>query len=243
MKRPTNWLNWKTQANGNMHAMTSPNQGLFSVLAVGAVLLAAGSGSRMGHRPKSLLELDGVPLIRCQLMALSDAGMADVVVVLGHYAERIEKEIKEFAVTLVRNPDPDAGQVSSLRLGLQALSPKLDAVLVALADQPLINTQDITDLISAYTHRPPNTQVVQPTVDGLPGNPVMFTAEVREQILAGSVHTGCRQWQSAHPEQVHAWVSANPRYRTDVDTPEDIQALANRTGHRLTWPSDLQLPQ
>jgi hypothetical protein len=41
---------------------------------------------------------------------------------------------------------------------------------------------------------------------------------------------------------VHAWVSANLRYRTDVDTPEDIQALAERTGHNLTWPVDLHLP-
>jgi molybdenum cofactor cytidylyltransferase len=225
-----------------MTIAVQPHHGSDSRLNVGAVLLAAGSASRMGHRPKCLLELDGVPLIRRQLMALSDAGIAEVVVVLGHYAERIEQAITAFAVTLVRNPDPDAGQESSLRLGLQALSPKTDAVVVALADQPLINSQDITDLISAYTHRPPHTQVVQPTVDGLPGNPVMFTAEVREQILAGQTNFGCRQWQSAHPDQVHAWVSANHRYRTDVDTPEDIQALAERTGHSLTWPADLHHP-
>jgi CTP:molybdopterin cytidylyltransferase MocA len=212
--------------------------GLYSRVTVGAVLLAAGSGSRMGHRPKSLLELGGVPLIRRQLIALSGAGVDEVVVVLGHYADRIEEAVKEFPVTLVRNPDPDAGQISSLRLGLQALSPKLDAVLVALADQPLINSQDINDLIGAYKKRPEGAQVVQPTVDGLPGNPVMFSAEVRDQILAGAANVGCRQWQSANPEQVHAWVSTNNRYRTDVDTLEDIEALAARTGHRLKWPAD-----
>jgi len=225
-----------------MTISAQPNHDSDNRLTVGAVLLAAGSASRMGHRPKSLLALDGVPLICRQLMALSEAGIEEVVVVLGHYAERIEEEINVFAVTLVRNPDPDAGQVSSLRLGLQALSPKTDAVLVALADQPLINSKDITDLIGAYVLRPSHTQVVQPTVDGLPGNPVMFTNEVRKQILASSEHTGCRHWQTAHPEQVHAWVSANLRYRTDVDTPEDIQALAERTGHQLTWPADLHLP-
>lgn len=215
--------------------------GLYSRLAVGVVLLAAGAGARMGHRPKSLLELGGVPLIRRQLIALSGAGVDEVVVVLGHYAERIEAAVQEFPVTLVRNPDPDAGQISSLRLGLQALSPKLDAVLVALADQPLINSQDINDLIGAYKKRPAAAQVVQPTVDGLPSNPVMFSAEVREQILAGQPHVGCRQWQAAHPDQVHAWLSSNQRYRTDVDTPEDIEALAARTGHRLKWPADLAL--
>jgi molybdenum cofactor cytidylyltransferase len=213
--------------------------GLYSRLAVGAVLLAAGSASRMGHRPKSLLELGGVPLIRRQLIALSGAGVDEVVVVLGHYADRIEEAVKEFPVTLVRNPDPDAGQVSSLRLGLQALSPKLDAVVVALADQPLINSQDFSDLIGEYKKRPAGAQVVQPMVDGLPGNPAIFSAEVREQILTSGANVGCRQWQSAHPEQVHHWRSNNSRYRTDVDTPEDIEALALRTGHRLKWPVDL----
>jgi molybdenum cofactor cytidylyltransferase len=215
--------------------------GLYSRVTVGAVLLAAGAGSRMGHRPKSLLELGGVPLIRRQLIALSGAGVDEVVVVLGHHAERIEEAIKAFPVTLAHNPDPDAGQNSSLRVGLQALSVKLDAVLVALADQPLINSQDINDLIGAYKKRPQGTQVVQPTVDALPGNPVMFSAEVRDQILAGAAHVGCRQWQAAHPEQVHAWATPNGRYRTDVDSPEDIEALAARTGHRLKWPADVMV--
>jgi len=210
-----------------------------SRMSVGAVLLAAGSASRMGNRPKCLLELGGVPLIRRQLIALSEAGLVEVVVVLGHYADRIEKVVKDFPVTLVRNPDPDAGQVSSLRCGMQSLSHPLDTVLVALADQPLINLQDIHDLMDAYNSRPEGTQVVQPTVAGLPGNPVMFSNTVREQILAGDDRVGCRQWQAENPEQVHHWGSTNTRYRTDVDTPEDIEALALRTGHRLMWPADL----
>jgi len=215
--------------------------GLPDRVKVGAVLLAAGSASRMGHRPKSLLELDGLPLICRQLMALSEAGVDEVVVVLGHYAERIEQAVKVFPVTRVRNPDPDAGQIASLRLGLQTQTAQLDAALVALADQPLINTQDINDLIEAYKRRPSGTQVVQPTVEGLPGNPVMFSAEVRDQILASAGHVGCRQWQSAHPEQVYRWVTPNSRYRTDVDTLQDIEALADRTGHRLQWPADEEI--
>jgi len=178
-------------------------------------------------------------LIRRQLIALSGAGVDEVVVVLGHYADRIEEAVRDFPVTVVRNAAPDDGQNSSLRMGLDALSIKLDAVVVVLADQPLINSQDISDLIGAYKKRPQGTQVVQPTVNGLPGNPVMFTAEVRDQILSGEANVGCKQWQAQHPEQVHRWVTDVSRYRTDVDTPEDIDALAERTGHRLRWPADL----
>jgi molybdenum cofactor cytidylyltransferase len=213
--------------------------GLYSRIAVGAVLLAAGSGSRMGNKPKSLLELGGIALIRRQIIALSGAGVDELVVVLGHHAERIALAVQEFPVTVVHNPAPDAGQVSSLRIGLQALSPKIDTVLVALADQPLINSQDISDLIGAYKQRPIGAQVVQPEVDAQPGNPVMFSGDVCEQILAGEARLGCRQWQATHPDQVHRWATTNQRYRTDVDTPEDIEALAARTGHRLRWPADL----
>jgi len=213
--------------------------GLYSRLVVGAVVLAAGAGSRLGRRPKCLLELGGVPLIRRTLIALSGAGVDEVVVVLGHHAELIEPVVAPFPVTLVRNPDPDAGQVSSQRFGLAALTGQLDAVLVALADQPLLNAQDVTALIGAYKRRPAGTSVVFPQVAGAPGNPVVFSTEVREQILAGDANVGCRQWRGAHPEAVAPFVTDNRRYRVDVDTPEDLERFARDTGHALRWPAAL----
>ncbi|MFM8769489.1 MAG: NTP transferase domain-containing protein [Rubrivivax sp.] len=211
--------------------------GLYSRVVVGAVLLAAGSGSRIGHRPKSLLELGGVPLIRRQLIALSGAGVDEVVVVLGHHAELIEPVVQAFPVTVVRNPNPDDGQVSSQRLGLAALAGKLDAVIVALADQPMIQSQDISDLIGAFKKRPAGTSVVFPQVQGEPGNPVIFSAEVREQILAGEANVGCRQWRGAHPEAAAPFVTDNRRYRLDIDTEDDLAAFQRDTGHRLSWPA------
>src|SRR5882724_10095562 len=127
--------------------------GLYSRTTIGAVLLAAGAGERLGGRPKPLLELGGVPLIMRQLIALSGAGVDEVVVVLGRHADAIEPVVSQLPITIVRNPSPDDGQVSSVRIGLQALSPKLDALMVALADQPLINEQDITALIGAFKKR------------------------------------------------------------------------------------------
>lgn len=214
--------------------------GLYSRMVVGGVLLAAGSGSRMGHRPKGLLELGGVPLIRRTLIALSGAGLDELVVVLGEHAEHLEPAVQDFPVTLVRNLNPGDGQVSSLRLGLAALSPKIDAVMVALADQPLLGAQDLNELIGAYKKRPEGAQVVVPTVDGLPGNPVLFSAEVKDAVLAGNAKLGCKQWQAQNPEAVYAWPTPNKRYRQDVDSPEDIEQLAALTGHRLRWPARWQ---
>jgi molybdenum cofactor cytidylyltransferase len=216
--------------------------GLYSRVVVGAVLLAAGAGSRLGHKPKCLLELGGVPLIRRQLIALSGAGVDEVVVVLGHHAEQIEPAVMNFPVTLVRNPNPDDGQVSSQRLGLAALTGKLDAVIVALADQPLINAQDITALIGAFKKRPEGSSVVYPEVAGVRGNPVMFTAEVREQILAGAANVGCRQWQAANAAAVAPFVTDNRRYKVDIDTVEDLERFARDTGHALRWPAAVVAP-
>jgi CTP:molybdopterin cytidylyltransferase MocA len=213
--------------------------GLYSRVVVGAVLLAAGSGSRMGHKPKSLLELGGVPLIRRLLIALSGAGVDEVVVVLGHHAELIEPIVQTFPVTLVRNPRPDDGQVSSQRLGLAALGGKLDAVIVVLADQPMINAQDITALIGAFKKRPAGTAVVFPRVNGERGNPVIFSNDVREEILAGAGNVGCRQWQAANAQLVAPFETDNRRYRVDVDTPEDLEIFTRDTGHVLRWPDGL----
>jgi molybdenum cofactor cytidylyltransferase len=217
--------------------------GLYSRMTVGAVLLAAGAGSRMGGKPKSLLELGGVPLVMRQLIALSGAGVDEVAVVLGHHAPAIEAAIGQFPITLVRNPAPDDGQASSVRLGLQALSPRLDAVIVALADQPLIDAQDITALISAFRKRGDKVMVVPrvKAADGstAPGNPVIFDAALREQWLSGSANLTCRNWREANPDRVSWLETENQHYRMDVDTPEDLQRFEEVTGHRLVWPPAL----
>jgi molybdenum cofactor cytidylyltransferase len=211
--------------------------GLYSRLVVGAVLLAAGEGARFGRRPKSLLQLGGVPLITRQVVALSGAGVDELVVVLGHHAEAIEPAVQSFPLTLVRNPRPQDGQVSSLRCGLAALSDKIDVVVVALADQPLIGSADINAVLGAYKKRAPGTEVVVPRIHGEPGNPVAFSASVRQQILAGDANVGCKQWRATHPEAVHWFDTDNRRYRLDVDCEEDLARLQAETGHRLRWPA------
>ena len=207
-------------------------------LAVGAVLLAAGAGSRLGGRPKSLLELDGVPLIRRQLTALAGAGVNEVVVVLGHHADAIESVISDCSVKLVRNLSPDEGQPSSLRIGLQALDGKLDAVIIALADQPMIEAQDIAALIDVFdtlgTHG--NGSMVIPRISGEPGNPVIIDFALRDEWLHGEITVAGRHWRESNPERVHWFDTDNIHYRVDIDTPQDIERFAAQSNHSLRWP-------
>jgi CTP:molybdopterin cytidylyltransferase MocA len=220
-----------------MGCLLKGSSSLYTRMTIGAVLLAAGAGRRMGGRPKPLLELAGVPLVLRQLIALSAAGIDELVIVLGHHAGRILPLIEHFPLTVVHNPRPDDGQASSQRLGLGALDPDIDAVLVALADQPLVNEHDITSLIGAFKKRPDGTALVVPRVANRPGNPVIFSAAVRERILAGEADVGCRQWRTANPQAVHHFDSDSERFIVDVDTPEDIERFERHTGHALRWPA------
>ena len=207
-------------------------------LRVGAVLLAAGSASRMGGQPKCLLQLDGISLIERQISALLTAGVSDIVVVLGHYAAAIAAAVQPLPVRIVHNTQPDEGQASSLRIGLAAYETTgFDVHYIGLADQPLIGQAEITALLAAHQQRPEGCEFTQPLVDGLPGNPVVFTPQVRQDLLQATGEWGGRQWQKAHADKVYRWATANPHYRIDLDSPEDLQAFTLRTGRALHWPT------
>jgi len=210
--------------------------GLYARLRVGAVLLAAGEGSRMGGVPKCLLRLQGVPLINRHLIALSGGGIDEVVVVTGYHHAEIEPAVETFPVTVVRNPHPEAGQQSSVRLGLEALGAKFDIVLIVLADQPLLSSAEFTELISAFKKRPPGAAIVYPEIQGHRGNPVVFSGELIAELLATHQKIGCRQFMDDHPELVHKHITDNDRFILDVDTPEDLVAFEKRTGWTLTMP-------
>jgi molybdenum cofactor cytidylyltransferase len=74
-------------------------------------------------------------------------------------------------------------------------------------------------------------------VQGQPGNPVVFTAQVRSDILACPTEIGCKQWRQQHARQVHAFNCDNPHFVQDVDTPEDIDKLRLNSGRQLQWPT------
>ncbi len=209
--------------------------GLYSRLRIGAVLLAAGEGRRMGGVSKPLIRLQGVPLISRHLVALSGAGVDEVVVVTGHAREAVETQIQGFPVTLAHNPAYVEGQEGSVRVGLAALSGTFDAVFIVLADQPMIGAGDLTELIAAFKKRPAG-HIVVPVVAGQRGNPIVLDEIAHAQILASDTKLACRHLIARQPELVHVHETANTRFVVDLDTVEDVQALATRTGWRLELP-------
>jgi molybdenum cofactor cytidylyltransferase len=221
-----------------MGCLLKQSGGLYPRLRIGAVLLAAGEGRRMGGVAKPLIRLQGVPLVTRQLVALSGAGVDEVVVVTGHARDAVEAGVQSFSVTLVHNEAHACGQQTSVRAGLAALNGAFDGVFVVPSDQPLIGAGDLIELIGAFKKRPAG-HVVIPVVDGQRGNPILLDEIAHEQILASGTNLGCRHLIERQPELVYAYETTNTRFVTDLDTLEDVQALARRTGWKLELPTAL----
>ena len=210
--------------------------GLYGRLRLGAVVLAAGQGSRMGYRPKCLLEIAGVSLIRRQLIALSGAGVDQLVVVLGHYAELIRPLIEDFPITVIDlSAESEFSQKYSVSAGIDALHGKFDAVMVTPSDMPLLGTADYTDLIGAYKKRPEGIQMVRPIFQERLGNPVIFDYAITDESQDG-IEPMCRNWWNNHQEKCFAWSTENDRFVVDIDTLEDLEFLEKRLGRRLIYP-------
>ncbi|RLA99736.1 MAG: molybdenum cofactor cytidylyltransferase, partial [Deltaproteobacteria bacterium] len=116
---------------------------------VSALLLAAGESQRMG-RLKQLLPLGGSTLIEVVLENLLRSRLQEVIVVLGFGAEEIRPRVEAKGVRVAVNPRYKEGMASSLRVGLDALDPRAEGILVALADQPFIPPEVIDRLIEAF---------------------------------------------------------------------------------------------
>lgn len=208
-----------------------------------AVLLAAGSASRMGYRPKCLLERDGTALLVRLIGQLHAAGVSDLVLVLGHHAGPIGAAVDAMAplpglsLRRVVNADPGSAQDASLRLGLSALPADATVVLVQLADQPLLEAADVQQLLDLWRQRPPGIECLQPMHQGQPGHPVLLSAVAAEALRSAPPGQGGRQWQAAHPQAVWRWAASHARYSTDVDQPQDIERL-RAAGVALDWPAD-----
>src|ERR1700675_2757825 len=97
----------------HMGCLHKQGGGLYPRLRIGAVLLAGGEGRRMGGVAKPLIRLQGVSLISRQLIALSGAGVDEVVVVTGHARDAIEEHVRSYTVTLAHSEAHAEGQQGS----------------------------------------------------------------------------------------------------------------------------------
>ncbi|MEW6581643.1 MAG: bifunctional UDP-N-acetylglucosamine diphosphorylase/glucosamine-1-phosphate N-acetyltransferase GlmU [Actinomycetota bacterium] len=119
-------------------------------MSVGAVVLAAGEGTRMRSAlPKVLHAVAGRPLVAWVLDALRGAGAGHTVVVVGNGADAVRDALPDGVAVAVQEERLGTGDAA--RVGLASLDPACDTVVVACGDTPLLTRELLSRLVTAHT--------------------------------------------------------------------------------------------
>jgi CTP:molybdopterin cytidylyltransferase MocA len=194
-----------------------------------AAVLAAGRGSRLGgDASKPLLEWRGRPLVAWALDAALASGLAPVVVVVGYRADEVRTALTGTSrssrahatanLEVLENPEWEEGIASSLRTVLGALTPRpeIDSVCVGLADQPLVGAEAYRRVAET------DGELVVPTYDGQPGNPVKLARSLWPEALELRGDVGARALARDRAVRIDCTGTGSA---ADVDTLEDLERL------------------
>ena len=192
-------------------------------LKVALVLLAAGESRRMGT-PKQLLTYKGSSLIRHAATEAVKSDCDPIVVVLGANSDRISPKINDLPVHITYNPQWQQGMSASISTGITALLEMkidLDAVVVALGDQPLITEEVYDRLIETYAQNP--VKAVACNYSDTLGVPALFDCTLLPELLDMNHQGGAKQTLYRYSDRT--FNLDLPEAAIDIDTPADYQEL------------------
>jgi molybdenum cofactor cytidylyltransferase len=200
-----------------------------SSLTVSAIILAAGSSSRMGS-PKQLLRLGSKTLLEHTLESVQASQVREIVVVLGAAADAIRTQVQPADnLRVVVNDAFQTGMGGSLQRGLAEFDSQSSATLVVLADQPLVTPATLNRLIADYLQHKP--QILIPLYRGFRGNPVLLDRSVFPEMAALNGDTGCRAIFGDHLENIRKVEVDDPGILLDADKPQDLDRLRQIYAH------------
>lgn len=188
-----------------------------------AIVLAAGQSQRYGET-KLLAELHGRPLLQHALAAAQETCPGRVCLVAGHEADRIRDVASSLADLVVVNDAYESGIGSSIARGIAACHGRADAVIVMLADQPLVSGGHLAALLRQWDGQPGS--IVATRFSGTDGPPVLFGNGFFDRLERLSGDAGAKSVLRASPAAVTTVAFAQAA--VDIDTPTDLDALLNR---------------
>jgi molybdenum cofactor cytidylyltransferase len=189
---------------------------------IAALLLAAGRSTRFGA-DKLCAKLKGKAVIRWSAEALSAADVVYVVIPPG--ADAITQALSRLDVSFVVNLARAEGMASSIRAGVAALDADVDAVIIALADQPLVSKDVVRALAERW--RAGDVDAVVPEYRDGRGHPVLFGRDCFAALQALRGDIGARSVLETLGDGV-ARVSVDADAPADVDTPDALEAIQGR---------------
>jgi molybdenum cofactor cytidylyltransferase/nicotine blue oxidoreductase len=190
---------------------------------IAVAVLAAGRSTRFGgDTPKQLAPLGGRPLVAHALAAARASGVGPVMAVVSD--DRVHAAIDP-GVEVLRNDAPEAGIASSLQVVLHAVTARdtVEAVIVGLADQPLVGPDAYRRIAIAYDE---GARLAVATYGGARGNPVLLARPFWPEALGLAGDVGARVLLQRHDAtDVPCDGTGDP---TDVDTPQDLAVVEAR---------------
>ena len=189
---------------------------------VAAVILAAGASTRMG-RNKLLLPVEGEPMVHRAARRALAAGLAPVVVVLGHEGDRVRTALADLDVTFTASPDPTGPTSASLHAGLDALGPAVPATVVMLSDMVHVTEAMLCALVDASARSAAPLEVSR--YGDVLAPPLLFRRLLWPELLAWHGEGCGKAVVRAHENEagLHDW----PEWALqDIDTPSDYDRLA-----------------
>jgi molybdenum cofactor cytidylyltransferase len=193
--------------------------------SLAGVILAAGASTRMGQ-DKALLQYGGRTFLAGTIQLLQSA-CDFVVVVAGRNIDALRPVVYQNSAYLVLNPQPELGQFSSLRLGLQAVLDRgRDAACVALVDRPPAKPTTVQTLEEHFLSSSPEAVwAVVPQFDAKHGHPVFFAREMIELFLRAGPSANAREIEHQQQSRIKYIDVDDPSVVLNINTPEDYSAL------------------
>jgi molybdenum cofactor cytidylyltransferase len=197
---------------------------------VPAVVLAAGKSSRMGRSKATLPLAGGETFLSRVIRTLQEAGVEDVVVVVGHDPEAILQSLESSPLMcrLVVNPAYESGQLSSVLTGLGAIDrPGVSAMLLTLVDVPLASSATVRALLERHrAERPP---IVRPVSRGRHGHPIVLDRAMFSLLRSADPSLGIKPIVRAHVSAIGDLEVDDEGSFTDIDTPEEYARAVDRS--------------
>lgn len=186
-------------------------------LQITAVILAAGQARRMGTA-KQLLAWGNTTVLGQTIRHVQETAVSNIIVVSGHCANKVEKIANEAGVAVVHNPNYAEGEMlSSLQTAVSYLPDTVDAILVVLADQPMIKPKTYNAIIKPFqagTH-----DLIAPFYQGKKGNPVLIGRAYFDELMTLPPGDAPRTLLKRHASKLLKLDSQTDTILRDLDTP------------------------
>jgi molybdenum cofactor cytidylyltransferase len=188
---------------------------------ISAIVLAAGEGRRMGQL-KQLLPWGTSTILEQVIKNVRASKVDEIVLVVGYRAGDVLENISLSGIKVKVNYQYFQGMSSSIQVGLQAINPETQAVLLVLGDLPLVTHEIINRIIEAYRNHKDKKGIILPVHKGMRGHPVIIDLKYREEIMQLRGDIGCRQIIDAHSQDVLSLEMPTPAILHDIDEPSDL---------------------